>query len=63
MTTTASAGRLSPPPRTLPAEPVPQQTPIYAALVRQWSEANRAVPGRTDREWTDLVDYTSWRRG
>ncbi|WPB89036.1 hypothetical protein [Streptomyces malaysiensis] len=34
--------------------------PIYTALVERWASAGRAVPGRYDREWTELVNCPPW---
>lgn len=34
--------------------------PIYAALVERWASAGRAVPGRYDREWAELVNCPPW---
>ncbi|MEU4893986.1 hypothetical protein AB0B12_16110 [Streptomyces sp. NPDC044780] len=34
--------------------------PIYAALVERWASAGRAVPGRYDREWAELVSCPAW---
>ncbi|MBC3840962.1 hypothetical protein GXW82_13855 [Streptacidiphilus sp. 4-A2] len=36
--------------------------PIFTALARQWSDAGRSVPGRADREWTELVGWSPWPR-
>ncbi|MBW1596153.1 hypothetical protein [Streptomyces sp. JJ38] len=50
-------------PRPASDETVPHAgtTPIYTALLRQWTAQDRAVPGRVDAEWAALADYASWR--
>ncbi|MFE7311954.1 hypothetical protein ACFU7T_02390 [Streptomyces sp. NPDC057555] len=52
------------PPRTeaVPAPPrinaeVVRQTPVYAGLVRIWTERCATVPGVADPEWQRLVSY------
>ncbi len=38
------------------------QFPVYSALVAQWTEAGRTVPGMPDREWERLVSAPVWPR-
>lgn len=67
MTTTMRRRSLSQPSRALDrstagGETLHQSTcvPIYAALVERWASAGRAVPGRYDREWAELVNCPAW---
>ncbi len=41
-----------------PAERTP--FPVYSALVDQWVQAGRAVPGVPDREWERLMATPVW---
>ncbi|MFG2396309.1 hypothetical protein [Streptomyces lydicus] len=43
-------------PRWLTAE-IARQTPVFAGLVRLWSERAATVPGVADPEWQRLVSY------
>ncbi|WP_030800131.1 hypothetical protein [Streptomyces sp. NRRL S-337] len=43
-------------PRWITAE-IARQTPVYAALVRLWTERAATVPGVADPEWQRLVSY------
>ncbi|GAU70206.1 hypothetical protein SSP35_17_00610 [Streptomyces sp. NBRC 110611] len=43
-------------PRWITSE-VARQTPLYAALVRRWTERDATVPGVADPEWQRLVSY------
>ncbi|MFJ7127916.1 hypothetical protein [Streptomyces sp. NPDC098101] len=36
--------------------------PVYSALVTQWTQAGRAVPGMPDREWERLMAAPVWPR-
>ncbi|MFB7029821.1 MULTISPECIES: hypothetical protein [unclassified Streptomyces] len=36
--------------------------PVYSALVTQWTQAGRAVPGVPDREWERLMAAPVWPR-
>lgn len=36
--------------------------PIYSALVTQWVQAGRTVPGMPDREWERLMATPVWPR-
>ncbi|MFI8931820.1 hypothetical protein ACIG3E_29620 [Streptomyces sp. NPDC053474] len=42
-----------PPPPPQPAPP--QDPPIYRALIRQWADRGRTLPGRHDPEWVRLA--------
>ncbi|MEU3609971.1 hypothetical protein AB0E83_31710 [Streptomyces sp. NPDC035033] len=42
--------------------PSAAQFPVYSALVAQWAQAGRAVPGVPDREWERLVATPVWPR-
>ncbi|MEU3463476.1 hypothetical protein ABZ721_26470 [Streptomyces sp. NPDC006733] len=39
------------------------EPPIYAALVRQWHQGGRILPGQNDREWSALVAAVPGTRG
>ncbi len=43
-------------PRWITAE-IARQTPLYATLVRTWTERAATVPGVADPEWQRLVSY------
>ncbi|MEI5131030.1 hypothetical protein RB199_01240 [Streptomyces libani] len=43
-------------PRWITAEVI-RQTPVYAGLVKQWTERAATVPGVADPEWQRLVSY------
>ncbi|WP_327163946.1 hypothetical protein [Streptomyces zaomyceticus] len=34
--------------------------PVYSALVAQWVQAGRTVPGMPDREWERLMATPVW---
>ncbi|MEU4075811.1 MULTISPECIES: hypothetical protein [Streptomyces] len=34
--------------------------PLYSALVTQWVQAGRTVPGMPDREWERLMATPVW---
>ncbi|MEU6735134.1 hypothetical protein [Streptomyces physcomitrii] len=36
-------------------QPVPGDPPIYRALLSQWADRGRTLPGRHDPEWTRLA--------
>ncbi|WP_282697135.1 hypothetical protein [Streptomyces sp. CC208A] len=38
------------------------QFPVYSALVAQWTQAGRTVPGLPDREWERLMSTPVWPR-
>ncbi|MFF6886683.1 hypothetical protein ACFY9F_26250 [Streptomyces sp. NPDC012421] len=46
------------------AEPLrsTRQFPVYSALVTQWTQAGRTVPGMPDREWERLISTPVWPR-
>ncbi|MGP3984939.1 hypothetical protein [Streptomyces sp. KR80] len=56
------AGQRRPLRRPAAGETVSRSTdaPIYTAMVERWASAGRAVPGRYDHEWTNLVRSPSW---
>ncbi|MFJ5798059.1 hypothetical protein [Streptomyces decoyicus] len=43
-------------PRWITSEII-RQTPVYAGLVKQWTERAATVPGVADPEWQRLVSY------
>ncbi|MFJ8229559.1 hypothetical protein ACIQ9E_06290 [Streptomyces sp. NPDC094448] len=40
-----------------PAAPPAGTTPIYEELLREWSEANRTLPGGPDLEWARTTRF------
>ncbi|MEU3427074.1 hypothetical protein [Streptomyces gardneri] len=36
--------------------------PVYSALVTQWVQAGRTVPGMPDREWERIMATPVWPR-
>ncbi|TGB14324.1 hypothetical protein E2651_06500 [Streptomyces sp. MZ04] len=44
-----------PPQRAQPPQPQPQDPPIYRALIRNWAERGKTLPGRHDPEWVRLA--------
>ncbi|MFC9729338.1 MULTISPECIES: hypothetical protein [Streptomyces] len=52
---------MSDPPTADPA-PSTRQFPVYSALVTQWVQAGRTVPGVPDREWERLMSTPVWPR-
>ncbi len=49
-------------PPTVDRTPSTRQFPVYSALVTQWVQAGRAVPGMPDREWERLMSTPVWPR-
>ncbi|NML52989.1 hypothetical protein HHL19_09115 [Streptomyces sp. R302] len=49
-------------PPTVDRAPSHRQFPVYSALVDQWVQAGRAVPGMPDREWERLMSTPVWPR-
>lgn len=41
----------------------PADPPIYSALLRQWENAGRTVPGRRDPEWIQAAALPAWSEG
>ena len=37
------------------------ETPVYDALIADWTAFGRIVPGQRDREWVELVTRRPWR--
>lgn len=42
-------------PQPHPQPPQPQDPPIYRALIRNWAERGKTLPGRHDPEWVRLA--------
>ncbi|NBM18241.1 hypothetical protein [Streptomyces sp. GC420] len=49
-----------PPPRAHAADAA-DHTPVYNELIREWTEAGRAVPDRADPEWNRLTAFRPFR--